>query len=435
MRQNLLTLLQQQNRYGWNIGHIIARHQTDPAVAKAFLRFLTSFSINNADAVLTLLQKQNQDGWNIGHFIARSQTDPAVTVAYLSLLMSFSINNANAVLTLLQQQIQSSVNIGHFIARYQTDPAVTVAYLSLLTSFSINNANAVLTLLQQQTQGGGNIGHFIAVYQTDPAVTAAYLDLLTRLVAGFPAQVFAVLAQKLSDSRDPELQRRIEKTGVNLGDIIEIKHPCLLNTYHKCYLEAFAKLITGADHPNVATFLDHCRAEILTVRELSPLSLTLNKKDIEHLMHSLTNAVKVPQDQLTTSLEQRLFDGEDAWLAMSIDDKMIWLIQNLQDLLTQLSSKRKHEEDNDDDEQQSSIARVDDYLDDGQHFNCLNAQPVLSLQESDTAQLDCVPPLSVGLNQAQKTHSPRDKFIGFSDLSGIHALGSVANNSGSVAKS
>ena len=434
MRQNLLTLLQQQNRYGWNIGHIIARHQTDPAVAKAFLRFLTSFSINNADAVLTLLQKQNQDGWNIGHFIARSQTDPAVTVAYLSLLMSFSINNANAVLTLLQQQFQSGVNgvnIGHFIARYQTDPAVTVAYLSLLTSFSINNANAVLTLLQQQTQGGGNIGHFIAVYQTDPAVTAAYLDLLTRLVAGFPAQVFAVLAQKLSDSRDPELQRRIEKTGVNLGDIIEIKHPCLLNTYHKCYLEAFAKLITGADHPNVATFLDHCRAEILTVRELSPLSLTLNKKDIEHLMHSLTNAVKVPQDQLTTSLEQRLFDGEDAWLAMSIDDKMIWLIQNLQDLLTQLSSKRKHEEDNDDDEQQSSIARVDDYLDDGQHFNCLNAQPVLSLQESDTAQLDCVPPLSVGLNQAQKTHSPRDKFIGFGDLSGINAFHSSSPSSSS----
>ena len=389
------------------------------------------------------------------------------------------------------------------------------------------------------------------------------------------------------------------------------------------------------------TFLDHCRAVILTVRELSTLSLTLNKKDIEHLIHSLANAVKMPQDQLITRLEQRLSDEEDAWLAMIIDDQMIWLIQNLQDLLTQVSSKRKRDDEASDDEQ-FSIARVDDsyfstpsevilkgrnllgieqifelqeipgdgdcgfnalavtrhemadfllqyvndptviirfkkvlleiltmqghplhidiqlqeqalrdslqellpddifdkikdlekriewlndheqyegacivrdiydaklaadhcldaflqdphvfkvytellrqqlWLDtesikfyaqqhnfnvcvwqqqagakgeisitlehsfyrssfsdtrhllyDGQHFNLLKVQPALSLQVSDIAQLGCVPPLSAGLTQAQKTHSPRDKFIGFGDLSGINAFHSSSPSSSS----
>ena len=84
------------------------------------------------------------------------------------------------------------------------------------------NLEAGLALIQQQTKDGVNLGCFIAYYQEELCLQA-YFELLAKLVEHLPQQVFSLLTSKLSASSDETLQRRIQSTGVDLGDLISLK--------------------------------------------------------------------------------------------------------------------------------------------------------------------------------------------------------------------
>jgi len=310
----VIELLQQQDKDGWHVGHFIACHQTDPAVTIAYLTLLNSLIKTESEVVVTLLHQHNKDDSHVGHFIAYFQTGPAVAVAYLTLLNSLMKTEPEAVLTLLQKYNKYNWSVGHLIAYLQTDPAAATAYLAFLTRLMETQQEGAIALLQLQDKNGRHVGHYIAHFQIDSAVTKTYLALLTHLMTTQPKAVvallqqldrngwnvghfiayyqqkaledylkllsnlmpqaleiiFSLLTQKLVRSDDPEVELRIDSTGIDIGGLIEKE--ASLKIYHALYLNAFITLLDNTHPVCIEHYLPH-------VTKVTDLLLALPAED------------------------------------------------------------------------------------------------------------------------------------------------------------
>lgn len=272
-----IKLLLQKDNSDWTIGHIIARHQTKSEILLAYLKILDKLIEKNPSAAIQLLQQQDHNAWTIGHILACYQQSQEVPLAYLTLLQLLKSKDLPATISLLQLQINEGSNTGHILARYQTDSKAFPYYLQILQDLITKDLPGVIKLLQQKNNAGWNTGHILTTYQPQQVITQ-YLSLLSEGVSQTPVEIFALLTtHRPVGSNHSERKASIKTTGVNIGDSLTDKQQ--IKAYNKIFLGAFLKIFNSTNATsvsvNVADYIEHSEKITKLLLDLPPTVDTL----------------------------------------------------------------------------------------------------------------------------------------------------------------